>query len=137
MNHHGFRLVAIWVLITVQVVTICACSVTKSVTLPGNEIPVGLDYRIVTVKLTDGKIIEFDGIGGTYVEKTKDGKAGRVIVGTSDGSKIEIESEKVTEVTFEHTRSSGTGSFFAGFGLGLPVGAALFYLIIVTLYAGH
>jgi hypothetical protein len=132
MKHQGFRQHLVWLLISVHLVTVIGCSVTNHVTLPGNEIPVGSNFKIVTLILKDGGIIRFDGNGGRYVEKTSDGKLSRVIVGVTDGKNVEIDPERVLEVKFEQTESSGGGSFIVGFLLGLPVGAGILLLILVS-----
>lgn len=132
MKHQRPRQVLVWLLITIHLVTIYGCSVTNRVTLPANEIPVGSNFKIATVILKDGEIIEFDRNGGRYVEKTNDGKAFRVIVGTANSKDVEIDSEKVLEVKFEQTESSGGGSFIVGFLLGLPAGAGILLLILVS-----
>lgn len=137
MKHQGFRQPLVWLLITVHVVTICGCTVTNRLTLPGNEIPVGSNFKIATVILKDGEIIEFDSNGGRYVEKSSDGKSYRVIVGTTHSKNVEIDPEKILDVKFEQKESSGTGSFIAGFLLGMPVGAGVFYLILVAALSGH
>ncbi|OGU43101.1 MAG: hypothetical protein A2000_07630 [Ignavibacteria bacterium GWB2_36_8] len=137
MKHQGFIQSLVWLLITVHVVTIYGCSVTNRVTLPGNEIPVGSNFKIATVVLKNGEIIEFDSKGGRYIEKTTDGKSNRVIVGMTGGKNVEIDPEKVLEVRFEQEGSSSGGSFIAGFLIGIPVGAGVFYLILVAAYSGH
>jgi hypothetical protein len=129
MNHHGFRQPLVCLIIAVHLVTICGCTVTNRVTIPGNEIPVRSNFKIATVILKDGEIIEFDTNGGLYVEKTRDGKSYRVIAGTTEGKNVEIDPEKVLEVKLEHRESNGTGSFFLGLVLGLPVGAGIVVLI--------
>jgi len=137
MKHRGFRQPLVWLLVTIQLVTIFGCAVTNRVTLPANEVPVGSNFKIVTVILKDGEIIEFDSNGGRYVERARDGKAYRVIVGTAHGKTVEIDSENVLDVKFEQRESGGGGSFLAGFLIGLPVGAVVFYLILVAAYSGH
>jgi hypothetical protein len=136
MNGRGVRRVCLGALVTFQIVSSGACSVTERVTLPANEMPVAPDFRIATVRLTNGQIITFDGDGGMYIEKPMDGKPHRMIAGTTKGTMIEIEPENASVVNFERSKSSGMGSFLAGIGVGLPVGAALFYLIVVSL-SGH
>ncbi|MEX2116460.1 MAG: hypothetical protein WEB37_06210 [Bacteroidota bacterium] len=137
MKHQGFRQAVAWLLVTVHVVMIYGCSVTNRITLPGNEIPAGSNFKIATVILKGGETIKFDVNGGRYVERTSDGKSYRVIVGMTDGKNIEIDPEKVFEVRFEQEESSGGGSFIAGFLIGMPVGAGVFYLILVAAFSGH
>jgi len=129
MKHQVYRLPLVWLLIAVHLVTVCGCTVTNRITLPGNEIPVGSNFKIASVIFKDGKIVEFDGDGGRYVDKTSDGKPYRAIVGTSLHQEIEIDPAKVLEVKFEHEESSGTGNFFVGMLVGVPVGAGLVVLI--------
>lgn len=137
MKHQRFRQHLVWLLITAHVVTISGCTVTNHVTLSGNEMPVGSNLKIATVILKNGDIIEFDGGGGLCVGKTKDGNPYRVIAGTTHSKNVEIEVEKVLEVKVEQKESSGAGSFIAGFLIGLPVGAGVFFLILVASFNGH
>jgi len=132
MNHQGFGRPLAWLLITVYAVTIGGCSTTNLVTLPVNEPPVGSNFTIATVTLKDGEIIEFDGDGGWYLEKTKEGKSYRVIVGTTQNKNVEIDPEKIREVTFEQEEPNVRASFGLGFLIGLPVGAGLILLIAVS-----
>jgi hypothetical protein len=115
-------------LIPIHVFTICGCSVTDSVTLPGNQIPVGSNFTIASAILKDGHVIEFESNSGMYVEKEKDGKSYRAIVGTTAGKSVEVEPEKVLEVRFERTRSSGAGSFALGVLVGMPMGVGILIL---------
>ncbi|MGA3246156.1 MAG: hypothetical protein ABSE41_16180 [Bacteroidota bacterium] len=137
MKHRGFRQHLVWLLITVHLVTIYGCTVTNHVTLSGNEMPVGSNLKIATVILKDGDIIEFDSGGGLCVEKTKDGKPYRVIVGMTHSKNIEIDPEKVLEVKVDQKESSGLGSFVAGFLIGLPVGAGILVLVVIALNSGR
>jgi hypothetical protein len=137
MKHRGFRQHLVWLLITVHLVTIYGCTVTNRVTLSGNEMPVGSSLKIATIILKDGEIIEFEGGGGLCVEKTKDGKPYRAIVGMTHSKNVEIDPEKVLEVKVEQKESSGLGSFVAGFLIGLPVGAGILVLIVYSLYSGR
>jgi hypothetical protein len=135
MSHHECRQVLVGLLIVAHVVMIAGCVTTSRVTLPGSQIPVGMNYKITTVIMKDGEIHQFDNDGGMYVER--EGKASRVIVGTTHGQRMEIDPEKVLEVRFEHSESSGGGSFIAGLLLGMPVGVGVFYLILAAAYSGH
>ena len=130
MRHNKLTHSLVWLLITVHLVTICGCTTTNRLTLPGNETPVGSNYKITTVILKDGEVIEFDRDGGLYVEKIKGGTSYRAIVGTTSNKKIEIDPENTLEVKFEQQESNGSGSFFLGLLLGLPVGAGLLVLIL-------
>jgi hypothetical protein len=137
MKHQRFRQPLVWLLITVHVATIYGCSTTNRVTLPGNEIPVGSNFKIATVILKDGEIIEFDSKGGRYVERTAEGKSNRVIIGVRDSKNVEIDPEKVLEVKFEQKESSGTGSFIAGFLIGIAASAGIIVLIVALSYSGR
>ena len=137
MKHQRFRQLLVGVLITVQLVMIYGCSTTNRITLPGNEIPVGSNFKISTVILKNGEIIEFNREGGRYVDKTIDGKSYRVIVGTAHSKDVEIDPEKVLEVKFEQEGLSSTGSFIVGFLFGMPVGAGVLILIVLASYSGH
>ncbi|MEK9138011.1 MAG: hypothetical protein AAB393_12870 [Bacteroidota bacterium] len=137
MEHRGFRQALVWLLITAHLITISACTTTERLTLPGNEIPLGSDYRIASVILKDGEVVQFDSKGGRYVEKAREGKSYRAIVGTAQGRDVEIDPDKVLEVRFEQKESRGGGSFIVGFLLGLPVGALGLYLVLLAAYSGH
>jgi hypothetical protein len=93
--------------------------------------------KIATVILKNGEIIEFDDRGGLCVEKTRDGKTYRAIVGTTRREIIEIDPEKVLEVRVEQKESSGLGSFMGGFLIGMPVGAGILILIVALSYNGR
>jgi len=137
MKHQALKHLFVWLLIAVHVVMISGCAVTNVVTLNGNGIPVDPDFKITTVILKDGEIVEFDFNGGRYVDITSDGASNSVIVGMVDDKNIEIAPEKVLEVTIEKTESSGSGNFIAGLLIGVPVGAAILYLIAVLSFSGH
>ena len=137
MKHQRFRQVLIFTLIALQLVMVYGCSTTSRTTLPGNEIPVGSNFKIVSVILKDGKIIEFDDKGGRYVDKTTNEKSHRVIVGMMDGKHVEIDPDKILEVKIEQEGTSGTGSFIAGFLVGLPFGALALYIIVALSFSGH
>jgi hypothetical protein len=128
MNSQRRRQVVASLLIAIHVITICGCSVTDSITLPGNQIPAGSNFTIASAILKDGHVIEFENNSGMYVEKNRDGKSYRVIVGTTAGKSVEVEPEKVLEVRFEHTRSSGAGSFALGVLVGMPLGVGILIL---------
>lgn len=136
MKHQGFRQPLVWLLIIVHAVTLYGCSTTNRLTLPGNEIPVGSNFRIATVILKDGQIVEFDGNGGRYVEKAGDGNSHRVIVGMRDSRNVEIDPDKVLEVKFEQKEPSGTGNFIAGFLVGIAASAGVIVLIFAS-YSGR
>jgi hypothetical protein len=135
MNPQAVKQSLAALLIAAHIVTIAGCVTTSRVTLPGSEIPVGMNYKITTVIMKDGEVLQFDNEGGMYVER--EGKASRVIVGTTHGQRMEIDPEKVLEVRFEHSESSGGGSFIAGLLLGMPLGVGVFYLILAAAYSGH
>jgi hypothetical protein len=137
MKHQRSNKPLVWLLITLHVVMIYGCSVTNRITLPGNEIPVGSNFTIAKVILKDGEIIEFDGNGGMYVEKVKDGKSYRAIVGAAYSKNVEIDPDKVLEVRFEQHESRGAGTFLVGFLVGLPAGALGLYLIVAAAYSSH
>ena len=136
MNHQRYRIHHIWALITVHLILISGCATTNRVTLPGNDIPVGSNFQIVSVILRDGEIVVFDRKGGMYIERIADGITERVIAGNVGGKNIEIDPGNVLEVRFEQAGSGG-GSFASGFVLGLPVGALAFYLILVASFRAH
>lgn len=137
MQHQRYAQSIVWLLIAVHLVTVYGCSTTNYLTLPGNEFPVGADFTIAAAILKDGEIVTFDGNRGMYVDKVKDGTSYRVIVGTANGKVVEIEPEKVLEVRFEQNKPNTTGTFFAGFLLGMPVGVLVFYLILAASYSSH
>ena len=132
MKHQVFRQPLVWLFITVHVVTICGCTTTNAITLPGNETPAGSGFIIATVTLKDGEIIEFDNDGGWYTDKTKNGKSYRFIVGTTDGKKVEIDPEGVLEVTFAQEEANGSVSFIAGLLIGMVAGAGILLLILLS-----
>ncbi len=123
----------VWLLITVHAVAMYGCSSTSRFTLPGNVIPVGSSIKITTVILRSGETIEFDSDGGSYEEKTKDGKLFRAIVGSSHGKVVEIDSEKVSQIKFEQEASSWKYTFFAG----ILVGAGGLYLFAIAAFGGR
>jgi hypothetical protein len=137
MKHHGFQKSLVWLLLTAHLVMISGCSVTKRITLPGNEIPVGQLYDIAKVILKDGEVVEFDGNRGRYVEKIRDGQSHRVIVGMTHGQNVEIDPEKVLEVKIEQREPSTAGAFLGGLLLGMPVGAGIMLLILVMVGNNH
>jgi hypothetical protein len=137
MKHRGFRQHLVWMLITVHLVTIYGCTATNHVTLSGSEMPVGSSLKIATVILKDGEIIEFDSGGGLCVERTRDGKPYRVIVGMTHSRNVEIDPEKVLEVKVDQKESSGLGSFIAGFLIGMPVGVGILVLVVIALNSGR
>ncbi len=137
MKHQRLGPALAWLLIVGHAITIFGCTGTNRVTLPPNETPVGSNFKIATVILKDGGIIRFDHNGGRYVERISDGTSHRVIVGMADGKNTEIDPEKVLEVKFEQEESGGSGSFVAGFLIGIPVGAGLFYLILAAAFNSH
>jgi hypothetical protein len=137
MRHQPLRHCIVWLITTTQLAAISGCATTKRVTLPGNEVPVGTDFRIATVVLKDGDVVTFDGNGGRYIERTVEGKPRRMIVGTVDGRSAEVDPEKALEVRFEQEGSVGGAGFAVGFLLGIPVGAGLLFLILLGAYSGH
>jgi hypothetical protein len=132
MQHQRVSHSVVWLLIAVHLLTVYGCSTTNYLTLRGNEVPVGTNFVIAAVILKDGELITFEGNRGMYVEKVRDGKAYRVIVGTKNDRDVEIDPEKVLEVRFVQNVSNTTGSFFAGFFLGMPVGVLVLYLIVAS-----
>jgi hypothetical protein len=120
----------IWLIITVYLMSVCGCSVTNHLTLHGNEIPLGSNFKIRTVILKDGQIIDFDKEGGMYVNKMRDGQSYHAIVGTSLRNEIEVDPENVLEMKIDQQGSGGAGSFFMGMFVGIPVGAGLLVLIV-------
>ena len=137
MKHQRSRQLLVGVLITVHLVTVYGCYSTEHLTLPGNEIPVGSDFKIATVILKDGEIIEFGSEGGRYIEKISDGKSFRVIVGTAHSKEVQIDPENVLEVKFEQERPNSTGSFIVGLLVGMPVGALVLVAIVAASFYGH
>jgi hypothetical protein len=137
MQHQRVTQSVVWLLIAVHLVAVYGCSTTTHLTLRGNEVPVGTNFVIAAVILKDGEIIEFDGNRGMYVDKVKDGKSYRAIVGSKNSKDIEIDPEKVLEVRFEQSKSNSTGTFFAGFFFGMPVGVLVFYLILTASFSSH
>ena len=137
MKHQGFRQPLVLLLITVHLVMIFGCTATNRLTLPANEIPVGANFKIAAVILKDGQIITFDRDGGLYIEKMIEGKWYRAIIGMTVNKSVEVDPEKVLEVKFEQTESSGADSFIVGFLIGLPVGALGLFLALLAAYGGH
>jgi len=136
MINQGYRQPLVWLVIAVHLVAVCGCSVTNRISFPANAIPVGSNFKITSVILKDGQIIEFDSDGGQYLDKTSDGKSYRAIVGTSLHKDVEIDPAKVLEVKFEQEESSGTGNFFVGMLVGVPIGAGLVVLIAALSLGG-
>jgi hypothetical protein len=132
MQHQRVTQSVVWLLIAVHLVTVYGCSTTNYLTLRGNEVPVGTNFVIAAVILKDGELITFEGTRGMYVEKIRDGKSYRVIVGTKNSQEVEIDPEKVLEVRFQQSESNSTGNFFAGLFLGMPVGVLVLYLIVAS-----
>ncbi len=129
------RKTAVWVLIAAHLVSIVGCSTTTHVTLPGDETPVDQTLKLSSVILKDGAIIEFEGAGGIFVQKVLDGRPATTIVGSSQRRHVEVDPADVLEARYERTEASSGGSFLVGFLLGLPTGAAVFYLIILAAFS--
>ena len=137
MKHHGFRHFVVWLLLAALLLLACGCTSTNRVTVPPNEAPVGSNFKIASVILKDGAIVRFDNSGGVYVERTIDGKSSLFIVGSSSGKIVEIDPAKALEVNLEQTTTNGTGSFFTGLLLGMPIGVGILVLIASIAYGGH
>lgn len=137
MKQQGFRQALVWLLIITHFVIICGCSVTNRVTIPGNQIPLGSNFKITKAILKDGGIIEFDSNGGLYVDKIRDGKSYRAIIGTTESRNVEIDAEKVLEVKLDQKESNATGSFIVGLLAGLPIGAGIVVLIAAMSFSNE
>ncbi len=130
------RKTAVWVLIAAHLLMIVGCSTTTRITLAGDETPVDQTLKLRSVVLKDGTIIEFEGAGGIFIQKTRDGRPDPKIIGTSHRKHIEVDPSTVLEARYERTEADGGGSFLAGFLLGLPAGAAILWLVILSAF-GH
>ncbi|MBI5463602.1 MAG: hypothetical protein HY966_01455 [Ignavibacteriales bacterium] len=119
----------VWLFITAHLCFVCGCTSTVQSTVDGDEIPVAPNLKVVSVIMKSGEIVHFDAAGGRYVERNKDSRFYKAIVGnTEDHKYAEIETSSVVETKIEQKQASGMGSFAAGFLLGMPAGALGLYL---------
>ncbi len=132
MNLLFGRQIVIWMIIAAHLLMIVGCSTTTRVTLPGDETPIDQTLKLSSVILKDGTNIEFEGAGGIFIQKTQAGRPDTLIVGTSHRKHVEIDPSTVLEARYERTEASGGGSFLVGFLLGLPAGAAILWLVILS-----
>ena len=128
----------VFFLIVSHLVMVIGCTSTRQTTLMDGEMPATQGAKIVSVTLKTGDIVQFDNEGGRYVEKMKEEKSYRAIVGLTESNKhIEIDPQTVLELKIETKESSGGGSFLVGMLVGMPLGVAVFYLIIFATYRGR
>ena len=137
MKQGKYTQALIWMLIATHLGTIYGCTTTSKLTLSGSEIHSGSNYRITSVLLNDGQIIEFEGEGGRFVDTTANDQQHRTIVGTSLHKDVQIDPARVLEVRLEHKESSGAGNFFVGMLVGVPVGAGVLVLIAALSLSGR
>lgn len=127
----------VWLVIGGHLMLINGCTVTRQVSVDESEIAGLENARILRVILKSGEIVQFGREGGRYVESSRDGKSGGVIVGLNVESKlVEIDPVQAVDVQAEKTSIDAARTFLLILSVPVAVGALVFAYFII-LFSSH